>query len=123
LIAWDDRPEVRHVDIKDIAEILDYFFDMISEEIWSDHADLFAIEPAFDDGRSGLLFISARVLGRQMKKIAAQNKQLYARIKNIIEQNAIDPGSSKIAEILALYFSKTAEEALQIIKEIQEGFA
>ena len=33
LIAWDDRPEARQDDIKDISDILNHFFEMYAEEI------------------------------------------------------------------------------------------
>src|SRR5215213_7359863 len=69
LIAWDDRPESRTDDIKDVAEILDHFFDMNSEMIWEEYAHLFESAPPFDDGRSGLLVIAAYVLGKEVKQI------------------------------------------------------
>lgn len=40
LIAWDDRPEIRIDDKKDIAEILRHYFHINDNEIWEDHSDL-----------------------------------------------------------------------------------
>ena len=41
LMAYEDRPEIRRDDIKDISKILKHFFDMYSEEIYANHLDLF----------------------------------------------------------------------------------
>jgi len=41
MIAWDDRPEKRRDDIKDISDILFHFFDMYDHEIWENHNDSF----------------------------------------------------------------------------------
>ncbi len=68
LLAWDDRLEIRRDDIIDISDILNHFFDMYDEEIWSNHNDLF--EKDDDD----LKLIAARVMGREIKKIIGQNE-------------------------------------------------
>jgi predicted nucleotidyltransferase len=121
LIAWDDRPEVRQDDIKDIAEILDHFFEINSEMIWRDHSDLFDTPNSFDDSRSGLLLISANVLGIELRQIARENEHLLDRLKDIIGRNAVDASSSKMAEIMALYFEISTTEALWLIREIEKG--
>jgi len=122
LIAWDDRPEARQDDIKDIAEILDHFFEMNSEMIWADHADLFEASSSFDDGRSGLLLIAAYVLGIELKQIAQRSPQLQERLTDIFNKYAVDPSTSKVAAIIAEYFDKTASEALLLLKEMENGF-
>ena len=70
LIAWDDRPESRRDDIKDISDILNHFFDMNDNEIFENHHDLFEKEEA------SLKHIAARVMGREMSKIAKKNELL-----------------------------------------------
>lgn len=121
LIAWDDRPEARRDDIKDIAEILDHFFDMNNEMIWTEYSDLFAATPDFDDGREGLLLIASYVLGKEIKKITGDQTPLYARLKDIISKNAIDPFSSKMAQLMASHFDKSAEYVFYLIREIEKG--
>jgi len=123
LIAWDDRPEVRGDDIKDISEILDYFFDINQEQIWEHHADLFTVEPATDDGRDGLLLIAAKVLGKELKEIASRTPALYARLTGIISRNTINAESSVMGKIMAQYFDVTVEQMRLIIKEIEMGLA
>jgi predicted nucleotidyltransferase len=71
LIAWDDRPEARRDDIKDICDILNHFFSMYDNEIWEYHSDLFSEE------KVDLKHISARVMGREMSKIAKKNEALF----------------------------------------------
>lgn len=116
LIAWEDRPEVRRDDIIDISDILHHFFDMYDEEIWSNHSDL------FDTENANLKWIAARVMGREMKKIAQRNIQLYERIQNILETNATDVQNSRMAEIMVAYFENTVEENRQLIEQIKKGF-
>jgi len=64
MLAWDDRPEVRRDDIIDISDILNHFFNMYDEEIWNNHNDL------FEDENDDLKHIAAKVMGREMSKIA-----------------------------------------------------
>ena len=67
LLAFQERPEIRRDDIKDISKILKHFFDMYADEIYEKHNDLFG------DTDINLNWIAARVLGRDMSKIAQLN--------------------------------------------------
>jgi predicted nucleotidyltransferase len=78
LIAFDDRPEIRQDDIKDICHILNHFFDMYDEQIWSQHNDLFG------NDKLSLLQIAAIVMGREMKSIVQRNPLLYQRLITIL---------------------------------------
>ena len=117
LIAWDDRPEVRRDDILDISDILYHFFDMYDEEIWSNHSDLFETEVV------DLKWIAAKVLGRELKKIAQRHNELYKRISNILEANSTDVDRSRMAEIMVEYFDNTVEENRFLIEQINKGFS
>ena len=116
LIAWDDRPEIRRDDIKDISDILHHFFSMYDNEIWEHHADLF--ERADDN----LQWIAARVMGREMKKIAMRNEKLFARIERILNANTVDLHSSRMAAIMVEYFANTVEENVQLLQHVRQGF-
>lgn len=116
LIAWEDRPEIRRDDILDISDILHHFFDMYDEEIWSNHSDLFDTEDV------QLKWIAARVMGREMKKIAKRNFHLYNRILNILDRNTMDVQNSRMAEIMITYFDNTIEENRLLIEQIKYGF-
>ena len=116
MIAWDDRPEIRRDDINDISDILNNFFNMYDNEIWENHSDLFVDET--DD----LKHIAARVMGREMSKIANRNEKLFKRIKGILNANTIDMTKSKMAVITIGYFQNTIEENVYLLKKIKEGF-
>ncbi|WEK35965.1 MAG: hypothetical protein P0Y53_00505 [Candidatus Pseudobacter hemicellulosilyticus] len=115
LIAWDDRPEQRRDDIKDISDIIHHFFTMNDNEIWNDHSDLFNGEDP------DLPIISARVIGRLIRKIAIRNERLYERLHKILADNAEDAAESKMAEIMVEYFRTSAQECTHLIREIQMG--
>jgi predicted nucleotidyltransferase len=116
LLAWDDRPEVRRDDIKDISDILRHFFDMYDNEIWENHSDLFG------DDYIDTLHTVARVMGREMKKIAKRNDKLFTRIEGIINDNTANVEKSKIAVIMNEYFQNTVEENFKLLNQLKKGF-
>lgn len=82
LIAYDDRPEIRSQDIKDIGSIINNFFDLERNAIYEHHIDLLAEDT---DRRT----TSARVLGRQMQAALNRNKLLKERVLMILNQNVV----------------------------------
>ncbi len=116
MIAWDDRPEERSSDITDISDILNHYFDMHSNEIWTNHSDLFS-EQGCD-----LRTIAARVMGREMSLIAKRNENVYSRILRILELNTTDVMKSKMADIMTKYFENTVEENVQLLIQLKKGF-
>ena len=116
LIAWDDRPEARRDDIKDICDILNHFFSMYDNEIWEYHSDLFSEE------KVDLKHISARVMGREMSKIAKKNEALFERINTIMEANTNNIPNSKMAIIMLEYFENTLEESVLLLQQIKFGY-
>lgn len=117
LISWDDRPEVRRDDIKDISDILQHFFDMYQEVIWENHNDLFN-----EDNDNSLLAIAARVMGREVAKIAKRSPHLHNRILTILETNSANLESSRMAFIMREYFGHALEECVYLVKELKRGF-
>lgn len=116
LIAWEDRPEIRRDDLKDILTILTHFFEMYTDHIYEHHSDLFG------DDDFGLNLIAARVMGREMKNIAIRNEKLYERLTNLLEKNTMDVNTSQIGKIMANWVNTTVEESLKPLLEIQLGF-
>ncbi|WP_341838615.1 nucleotidyl transferase AbiEii/AbiGii toxin family protein [Chitinophaga pollutisoli] len=116
LIAWDDRPEVRRDDIKDISDIISHFFSMNDNLIWDEHSDLFEGDDA------DLQLISARVIGRLIKKIADRNDKLQERIQRILANNAGEPAESRMAAIMVEYFNTSVKECTDLVREILKGF-
>ena len=115
LLAWDDRPESRRDDIKDISDILNHFFDMYDNEIWENHHDLFEKE-------ADLKLIAAKVMGREMKKIAVRNEKLYSRIEGILNTNTDYMPNSKMAAIMTGYFGNTIEDNVLLLQQLKQGF-
>ena len=116
LIAWEDRPEIRRDDLKDILTILTHFFEMYTDQIYEHHSDLFG------DDDFGLDLIAARVMGREMKKIAIRNEKLYERLTNLLEKNTMGVNTSEIGKIMAIWANTTVAESLKPLVEIQLGF-
>ncbi|PWA10492.1 hypothetical protein [Flavobacterium laiguense] len=116
LLAFQERPEIRRDDIKDISKILKHFFDMYADEIYEKHNDLFG------DKDINLHWIAARVLGRDMGKIAQLNEDLFLRIKKILKKNTLDIHSSDIAKIMAEFFQNTIEENVKLLEQVKIGY-
>jgi len=116
LIAWDDRPEARRDDIKDISDILNHFFEMYDNEIFENHHDLFEKE------ETSLKHIAARVMGREMSKIAKKNESLFSRIVGILNSNTLVSQNSDIAKIMVEYYDNTIDDNIQLLKHLRQGF-
>ena len=116
MIDFDDRPEHRRDDVKDISDILNHFFDMYDEEIWANHSDLFGEEEI------DLKHLAARVMGREIKKIAKRNPKLYERVDSILKRNTDDIPNSRMAIIMVEYFKNTIEENVNLLHQIKNGF-
>ena len=117
LFAWDDRPESRRDDIKDISDILNHFFDMNDNEIFENHHDLFEKEEA------SLKHIAARVMGREMSKIAKKNELLFSRIVGILDSNTLVSQNSEMAKIMVEYYDNTIDDNVQLLKHLRQGFS
>jgi predicted nucleotidyltransferase len=115
LIAWDDRPEVRSDDIKDIAEILIHYFQLNDIEIWEKHSDLFS-NPDID-----LVEVAAQFMGREIYKIVTRNEMLKQRIIGILEQGISSDRTNKLDELLAKNLDKTIEFCRSLISYLLAG--
>ena len=117
LIAWDDRPEVRRDDIKDISDILYHFTTMYQQVIWEKHNDLYLDEANTPE------VIAARVMGREIAKIAKRTQLLQKRITGILDVNTQSPQTSSMAVIMREYFDNTVEECFNLILEMKMGMS
>jgi predicted nucleotidyltransferase len=116
LIAYDDRPEIRGDDIKDICHILQHFFEINTEQIYEHHNDLFGNEDA------DLIHIAATVMGREMKTIAQRTPALQQRINTILQANTTDANNSPIAILMLQYFGNTVEDNIILLEYLTAGF-
>ena len=99
LIAFDDRPERRSKDARDIAGIIHHFFDLQAPLIYSEaHLDLF--EGDIDD--SSLQEIAAIVIGREIRKIISRNEALTQRVQAILHGHiAMEENSAFVRNMVA----------------------
>jgi predicted nucleotidyltransferase len=114
LIAYDDRPEVRQNDIKDISLILKHYFDIETDIIYEQHNDL------FEDNRDTPI-IAARVVGRQMKRIIGRSLDLKKRVTIILQREIDNSEKSKMVELMVRGTDNSIIDAIEILKEILQG--
>ena len=89
---------------------------MYTDQIYEHHSDLFG------DHDFELNLIAARVMGREMEKIAIRNGKLYERLTNLLEKNTMDVNTSEIGKIMANSANTIVAESLKPLVEIQLGF-
>lgn len=117
-IAYDDRPEIRSQDIKDIHAILMHYFDLETNLIYEKHADLFEQE------EKDLTQLAARALGREMKGILNKNDLLKKRVLSILKQNTESPDISALAILFQEESDSditTIQFQVDLLKEIITG--
>lgn len=104
LIAYDDRPEQRDKDGRDVGSILEHYFDLEAERIYEHHSDLFT-ETEKDNE---LQNIAATVIGREIKITIGENSALLQRVKTILEREI------KLAEKSSFIINMIAETKMSV---------
>ncbi len=112
LIAWDDRPEYRAKDVDDISTIIQYYFDLDSDDIFNNHNDLF--------GEKELNQIGARVIGRKIARIIGKNDVLKNKIISILKHNTA-LSNPKMAQIMVNQTEMSITESIALLTEILNG--
>jgi predicted nucleotidyltransferase len=115
LIAYDDRPEHRAKDILDISLILRHYFDIVEEDIYENHNDLFGYDD-FDITQT-----AARVMGRQMHPIVALSNTLRERIEGILDKQINLDENSPVAALLARNTQWEIAYALKLLRQLRRG--
>lgn len=114
LIAWNDRPEDRDNDLKDILLIIKEYFDFNSDDIYDHHFDTFPEE--FDK-----ITVAARVLGRKAAEIIIESDKVKDRVLQVLHNNTTNLEQSPIAERWARENDWTIEYAVSILEHIKLG--
>jgi len=114
LIAYDDRPERRSKDPRDIANIIAQFFDLQADLIYREHVDLFTEI----DSEQTLEEISAKVIGREIKKICATNQNLLGRLKQILQSHIDQNDESLFIRNMIAEARWTVEKSMQLLQNI-----
>jgi len=115
LIAFDDRPEKRSKDARDIANIISHFFDLQADLIYEKHTDLFADEA----NDQSLEEIAATVIGREIKKICVSNESLMERLKKILQSHIDLKDESSFIRNMVAETGGTVEMSVQLLQNIR----
>jgi predicted nucleotidyltransferase len=115
LIAYDDNPEQRAKDPGDIADIIDNFFELQPELIYSEeHLDLFTDQK----DNETLQEISATVIGREIKKIVSSNEPLTERLKQILQSHIGQSDESIFVKNMVAESGGTVENSVELLRNI-----
>ncbi|MDB5245616.1 MAG: hypothetical protein JWQ40_10 [Segetibacter sp.] len=112
LIAFDDRPEKRTKDARDVANILAHFFDLQAELIYNEHNDIFGNED------QTLEEISAIVIGRELKKICSTNQSLLERLRQILQNHIALKENSVFIRNMVAETDGTVENKIRLLQKV-----
>lgn len=113
LIAYDDRPDRRIKDIKDINRICEHYPDIETNMIWEEHSDLY--NDKLDHSE-----VSMIVLGRLMQRIMKENQALSKRVVSIIDK-ALKYESDILEQMINDSMTQTLDEKAAIFQNIKRG--
>lgn len=74
------------------------------------------------DENAELKHIAARVMGREMAKIANRNEKLFNRIDGILKANTGDLANSQMAAIMVEFYQNTVDDNVSLLKKLKQGF-
>ena len=87
LMANDDRPS-RTKDITDIEHIIQVYFNLFDEEVYTSYFDIMEL---YDTGQGNYLpLVSARLIGRKIKALLSNSPAVLDRIKTILRNRLTD---------------------------------
>lgn len=117
-IAYDDRPEQRIKDARDIANIIAHFFDLEGDLIYEHHSDLFLDETDLE-----LDELSAIVIGREIYAILKRNHPLCQRLVCILNSHLEKAERSDFIRNMAQETNATIEHMIRYLKGILSGLS
>ena len=117
-IAYDDRPEHRIKDARDIANIIDHFFDLEGDLIYEHHSDLFLSETDQE-----LEEVAAIVIGREIYAILKGNHLLCQRLMRILNSHLEKGERSEFIRNMAQETKATIEQMIRCLKGIRSGLS
>lgn len=110
LISFDDRPEVRLKDARDIGNLLYHFFELENDLMYNQkHADIFQDQEALE--KMSIQEIASEIAGRTIREIIITNPPLLNRIILILNKHLKEAESS-------LFVKNMSEETGLAISEI-----
>lgn len=116
LVAWSDRPEVRHNDLYDILRIIELYNDLEFEKNMEQHFDAIPENEEFDN-----IKFSSRILGRKVRVYLDKSAKLNERIRSVLDENTASPERSNIARNWAREKDWDLEYCVMLLKEFKSG--
>ena len=113
LISFDDRPEERIKDAKDINSILLHYPNMETDLIWDEYNFLY-------DGEKSHQQVGTETLGYEIAKIIMQDGKLTRRVTNILKK-AILKQSRLSIHMIENSIKETIEEKINLLKYLEFG--
>lgn len=115
IIAFDDRPDQRPNDPEDCIRIIQNYFKLQADLIYDHHNDLFS------DDDVVLEQISARVIGREMRKSIDQNNALRERTIQILKRHIAQREKSSFILRMASFVYLGTEDCVLYLEEVLHG--
>lgn len=115
-ISFDDRPERRSKDARDIAGIILDFFDLQPDLVYS-NSDLFVDDT---DTRS-IKDIAAVVIGREIRAIVETNPELLDRVINILNEHILIGEKSDFVRNMVAETNETVETTVGYLQHLLSG--
>ena len=113
LISFDDRPEERIKDAKDINSILLHYPSMETDLIWDEYNFLY-------DGEKSHQQVGIETLGYEIAKIIVQDEKLTKRVTNILRK-AILKQSRLSIHMIENSVKETIEEKINLLSYLEYG--
>ena len=113
LIAFDDRPEHRMKDVRDIDSICKYYPELEADLIYGEYYELFDGDKEYND-------VAMMVLGKEINKIIKDSAHLKNRIIAILDR-AIDPRSAFLRHMIDDVYTETQEMKTRLLQNIKMG--
>lgn len=114
LIAFDDRPERRTKDARDIANIIEHFFDLQQDLIYNNYSDEFINDT---DPRT-LEEISATVIGREIKAMLGNNKPLHERVIAILQEHIEQADKSSFVRNMVAETNRDVDQSVSWLRHL-----
>ncbi len=116
LISWKDKPSFRTKDLDDLSFLLKHAWEIYETEAYENHSDL------FDDENFDMQTASAKIIGKKMAVILAENQILFNTITLILAEGIVDDGKAKNPELnVAQNLDITIVKAKTILNYILDG--
>jgi predicted nucleotidyltransferase len=116
LMSWQDKPSFRTKDLDDLSFLLKHAWDIYETEAYENHPDL------FDDKDFDMQTAAAKIIGKKMAIILAENQTLFNTVTSILEEGIVDDGKAKNPELnVAQNLDITIVKAKTILRYILDG--